>query len=145
MNHVDDNNRKVTYYLKEVFTPHLLYAIAKRLRREIMRSGIKFDLIVGSGFGGLVIPVLAIDMIKPYAMVRTSDQTHSEYIVEGIGDSDDYIIVDDSIWRGSTIKRIIEKVGRDPKGVFLYNDILEHQGMFSFPVYAFYFGNRDDA
>jgi orotate phosphoribosyltransferase len=144
--YVDDNGRKITIYLRDVFHPGLLYSIAKRLQRDILKSRVKFDVIVGSGFGGLVVPVLAIEMIRPFAMVRKSDETHSENIVEGMSDADDYIIVDDSIWEGNTVKRIISQIGRKPVAAFLYNDNLKQPAPWAdFPVHTFYWRNRNES
>jgi hypothetical protein len=72
---------------------------------------IDFDVVVFRGFSGAVVgPVVALKMGKNWAFVRKhDDNSHSSSRIEGsiIGR---YVIVDDFIDSGATIRKIIEDV-----------------------------------
>lgn len=66
--------------------------------------------------GGLVAPALAMTMKKNLIMVRKrTDNCHSNQIVEG-SECDGYVIVDDLICHGDTIKDIVKKVTKSDIG-----------------------------
>lgn len=88
-------------------------------------EGVDFDTIAFTGMSGcLFAPILAYTMKKEIACVRKSSMgTHSDCIVEGFYNTKKYIIVDDFIASGDTIKRIILKMlkhARDARCVGVY-------------------------
>jgi adenine/guanine phosphoribosyltransferase-like PRPP-binding protein len=88
---------------------------------------VDFNTLVFRGFSGaLVGPVVALELGKRWALIRKPhDRTHSCYLVEGevFGD---YVIIDDFIETGDTIKAIRDIVEQryavSCKGVVLYRE-----------------------
>ena len=84
---------------------------------------VKFDTIVFRGFSGAIVgPVVALRLRKPWALVRKpGDSSHSDRYVEG-DVSGDYVIIDDFVSTGDTVKHIISKCpdGRCV-GVYFYD------------------------
>jgi adenine/guanine phosphoribosyltransferase-like PRPP-binding protein len=83
-------------------------------------QGVKFDTIVFRGFSGAVVgPVVALQLGKPWALVRkVGDNAHSSRVVEG-DVSGDYVIIDDFIDSGETIRKIVSEC-RDGRCVGAY-------------------------
>jgi adenine/guanine phosphoribosyltransferase-like PRPP-binding protein len=72
----------------------------------------KYDTLAFAGISGAIIaPPLALKMGKELIAVRkASDKCHSSYRVEGYDDVNNYIIVDDFIDTGATVRRIQEQI-----------------------------------
>src|SRR5438128_6718890 len=112
-------------YLRGVMGPVPLKKTATRLQKEIRASKLDYDVIVGRGLSGtLVVPLLSIALHKPFAIVRKHISTHSYLKVESSIDLDDiksYIVIDDLIGSGSTLKAIKEEMNElRMMGIFLY-------------------------
>ncbi len=115
-------------YLYEPLKMDGINPIVRRCVKRIKASGIEFDAIAFRGMSGAVIaPVLAAKLKKGLIAVRKSDEnTHSYVKVEGLRDAR-YLIVDDFVDSGHTIKTIIKEIKEwdNGKGVcvglLLYN------------------------
>lgn len=97
-----------TEYLKA-----LDYRSAQKIlaRAEKLLSKIKFDAIAYTGASGsLIAPALAFRMNRGLILVRKEKNTHSGSKVEGHIDVERYIIVDDFVTSGKTVKRIAREV-----------------------------------
>lgn len=97
-----------------------LKALDYRAARKILAlaekilSKIKFDAIAYSGASGsLIAPALAFRMNKGLLLVRKEKNTHSGSKVEGHTQIKRYIIVDDFVNTGDTIKRIAREVKKN--------------------------------
>lgn len=86
-------------------------AVADTCRRVLDLPA--FDAIAFTGLSGSVVAgAVALTMDKYLYCVRKSEENrHSEYQVEGPSTGLRYIIIDDFICTGSTVKRIIDLVG----------------------------------
>lgn len=88
---------------------------------------VDFKTLVFRGFSGaLVGPVVALELNKRWALIRKPhDRTHSCSMIEGevFGD---YVIIDDFIETGDTIKAIHQAISErwaaECKGVVLYRE-----------------------
>lgn len=72
---------------------------------------VEFDTIVFRGFSGAIVgPIVALRMGKPWVLVRKNqDASHSCNRIEGsVGSA--YVIIDDFIERGTTIREIVGAV-----------------------------------
>jgi adenine/guanine phosphoribosyltransferase-like PRPP-binding protein len=89
---------------------------------------IKFDSIVGTGVSGMLfLPALSNRLKVPFAIVRKDDSSHSSREVEFSSSKLvlDYIIIDDLIDSGDTVRNIQEKMSEfclssKARAVFLY-------------------------
>lgn len=92
------NNRVRNKYVIQSFT-------------ELRKLNLDFDSIACSGFSGaMIVPQIAELMNKNIILVRkTVEKTYSEFVIEGVAPSR-YIIVDDLICSGSTVKHIIRSI-----------------------------------
>ena len=91
---------------------------AVRLLRHV-----EFDTIVFRGFSGAVVgPAVALRLRKPWALIRKEgDNSHSCKSIEGIVHGD-YIIIDDFVATGTTIRKIVTACGNaDCVGVYFYD------------------------
>lgn len=88
--------------------------LADFLTQDPATRGLNFDTIVCSGISGLVVaPALAARMGKELLIVHKQGyKTHSPYDVEGNVASECYIIIDDLVDTGDTIRYIVEQVDR---------------------------------
>lgn len=127
-----------------------LKQIRAKLVKLIRESGIKFDAIAVRGNSGLLLgPLVATVLNKGLILVRKDCQSHASYTVEGCTEVKRYIIVDDLIESGKTIKEMRDKIGPSNLikcvGVFLYSsDILSDRGYKrtmvpnSIPIFSMY-------
>ena len=113
--------------------------VIKHLIRMIKITGVKFDTIVFMGISGsLVAPIVAQKMNKHLLVARKlGENNHSCMRLEGHIDSHKFIIIDDLISTGDTIKAIFEAIDESVKkspgnlsvdncqGIFLYNGYKE--------------------
>ncbi len=124
------------------YLPMRKVELSKAIKRTIKKlSAIDFDTIVYSGHSGSLVSVpVAISMGKELTLIRKAyDRSHSVSMIEGVCPKK-FVIVDDCIQTGDTIRRILKKVDklsvgkRYPhfKGVYLYNerDFLEPEELF---------------
>ena len=122
-------------YLKNAIpTQNRKAAVARVLRaiRKEIKNGLVFDSIAFSGMSGaLVAPIVALRLNKETILIRKNgDGSHSNRdsnrVFEGYLDSRRYIIVDDFIFSGDTVKRIKRVVygasGAKLVGVAVYNE-----------------------
>jgi len=97
-------------YFKQALDPSkrslIINAVVKSLK------GVKFDSVVCRGMSGMVIaPLVAHKMKKGLTFVRKSDNSHSEYDVEGVL-AKKYVIIDDFIGTGDTIDEINRRLDK---------------------------------
>lgn len=108
--------------------------ILDRLEKQIDDSGIVFQAIAFCGMSGaLIAPALAQRLNCGLILVRKEKEPRHTYLkVEGYTKGSRYIIIDDQIATGNTIKYILETIHQDDnfqemnaQAVFLYNNELE--------------------
>lgn len=127
-------------YLEKVMDPQNLPKVVRRFACVVRKSKIEFEAIAFRGMSGaLVAPMLAHHMKKGLLVVRKpSEQSHGAK-VEGMIDAERYIIVDDFISSGKTVKEIQETIHHYRKainepvsakcvGIFLYGRGPRHTG-----------------
>lgn len=99
---------------KMLDTEKLKMTIEKCIRVLTKQKGnmAVFDAIAFSGMSGaLIAPSIAMRMNKSLIMVRKpSDNTHSQFRIEGDKSARRYIVLDDFISLGKTVRRIVEGV-----------------------------------
>lgn len=90
---------------RKMLPAHIDYAI-ETLKRK------RFDSLAFRGFSGAIIaPPVAVALNKQLLLVRKStEDTHSDFLVEGNPSVHKYIIIDDFMSSGKTAKAIIELV-----------------------------------
>lgn len=95
-----------------------------------------FDAIAFTGISGaLMAPLLAISLKKDLIVVRkNNDDCHSDDMVEGAIDARSYLIVDDGIYSGQTLRTIVRQIGKVSRakcaGVLCYNTASCNGGQF---------------
>jgi hypothetical protein len=117
-----------TAYLGNVIDTSSRESTISEFEDLIKNSGVEFDAIAFTGVSGaLVAPQLASGMNKKLIIIRKKDGSHSSLPIEGDDSSNKYIIVDDQITTGATVKRIIGTLRRSKYfkhmqcvGIFLY-------------------------
>jgi adenine/guanine phosphoribosyltransferase-like PRPP-binding protein len=116
-----------TQYLQAVYKdPSHFRLVVDRMAKEMQDRTGCFETIAFSGQSGSAMAYpMAYLLGKHLSCVRKDDGSHfSEWRsgqVEGRIDVTTYCIVDDLIESGSTVKRIVDKMGRLPTCIFLYN------------------------
>lgn len=105
--------------------------------KEIL-ADVKFDAIVGSGNSGALFGgALSIALQKPFILVRKDidlQHSHSAYIVEGDDMINSYIFVDDLIFTGQTLDRVLTKMkSHAPKAQFIGVYTYSGGGVFTKP------------
>ena len=108
-------------YNDKFHTPEDFAEIINKAAKDLKK--VKFDIIVFRGFSGAIVgSALALQLRKPWALVRKpGDSTHSGRLVEGDVEGD-YIIVDDFIDSGVTVNEIIDVCRKgNCIGVYLYD------------------------
>ena len=99
----------VTSYLSQALTLDRRSLIIKRLVEGIRASKIKFDSIAFRGLSGALIAPSVADILKKNLIaVRKEKTCHSCYRVEGTAGR--YIIIDDQVASGETVRQIKEKI-----------------------------------
>lgn len=137
-------------YLHEVLDLAHRSVVIPEMVNQLTKFGLdKFDTIVFRGMSGaLIVPTVADRIQKAMLMIRKGD-SHSTWNVEGNILLKSYVIIDDLIASGETIRNILEGVAStaenvtDCKGIFLYRDQRHapyQRAENSFiPTYAFYY------
>lgn len=129
-----EHSYRGAHYIRPAYDIKKRRAILKMLRAMIKKSGIEFDTVVCRGISGcLIVPTLADSLRKPFLLVRKKgDGNHSGFLFEGHAGVQKFIIVDDLIDTGSTIRAILSamKDGNSKDtgmphaqcvGIYLYN------------------------
>jgi hypothetical protein len=101
-------------HLTEVLQPEMRGRIVRRITKEIRESKLEYEAIAFKGLSGaLVVPAVATRLKKPIIAVRSDMKCHSEHQIEGLylpTTSGRYIIVDDFIFDGNTIREIHRQI-----------------------------------
>ena len=101
--------------------------VIRSVVEALWRSKVEFDAIAVRGVSGLLIgPAVADHLRKHLLVVRKPRETyHTDRLVEGEMDIKSYVIVDDIIASGDTVRSILEGVRQvstaKPVGIFLYD------------------------
>lgn len=107
----------VTDYLRRVLEPVSFKKTLKALVKRLDKYKDDFDTIVFRGMSGALIgPALAVEMNKQMLLIRKDKQCHSAYLCEGNHDLEKYIVVDDLVCTGDTMRAInkeVQAIGRD--------------------------------
>lgn len=94
-------------YLEDAFNPKLLPKYLNQTFKAIEQWGGEFDSIAFRGLSGaLLAPALAIGLEKSLIAVRKNESRHSGLKVEGDQAARSYIIVDDFVSTGETVREI---------------------------------------
>jgi adenine/guanine phosphoribosyltransferase-like PRPP-binding protein len=119
----------------DIRTSYLTSAFDMELQRKVIHKAIEklrprvddFDVIAFSGMSGaLIAPIIAHGLGKGMLLVRKSlDNSHANCVLEGVS-SGRYIILDDFIASGSTIRYIKNSIAEKGSGleftaIYLYN------------------------
>jgi adenine/guanine phosphoribosyltransferase-like PRPP-binding protein len=97
------------YYLEDVLNPYTRKTIIKKIEAKLAQH--QFDAIAFRGLSGaLVAPIVALHMDKTLLCIRKEESSHSDSNVEGDIAARSYIILDDFVCSGSTVKAIQEAV-----------------------------------
>jgi orotate phosphoribosyltransferase len=103
--------RIVSDYFEEALHPSCLRILIRRAMRYLKKAKVEFDTIVFRGVSGMLFgPTLAVYMNKAMIVVRKDEARHSKHSVEGNRATEKYIIVDDFIATGETVKNIALKI-----------------------------------
>lgn len=118
-------------YLKNLLNIARLPGVVDQVCKNIVASKLKFDTIAFRGLSGaLICPLVALRLGKEMVVVRknTSD-THSSHAVEGYRYARRYIVIDDCICTGETIRALHAALRNRPSsadaelvGIFLYEE-----------------------
>lgn len=119
--------RALTSYLSTVLNQDKLDdALKKAVKRIKKKDFPKFDAIAFRGYSGaLFASALALKLKKDLILIRKSENAHSWKAVEGANKSKRYIIIDDFISSGETVRACLDKVTKFATkakcvGIFLY-------------------------
>lgn len=117
-------------YLSGLFRPEYRKEIIDRSVLKINKLGLDFQTVVFTGnSGALIVPEIAIALNKPFALVRKETTSHSCFIVEGYITFYKYLIIDDFVESGNTIRNVIKEIDKnligikECVGVFTYNNL----------------------
>ena len=99
-------------YLDPALDPATRRDIFNKVIYSLRDRAVEFDAFACRGLSGmLVAPIVAVEMHKTLLVVRKSDtDNHSSRMVEGDVGARRYVIVDDLISSGSTVKAIIKEI-----------------------------------
>ncbi len=85
-------------------------AVAKLIKEKLVEWKLKTDnvTLVGTGISGVIVVTSVANILgSPIAIVR-KEHSHSFFPIESTDDIGHYIILDDFIESGSTVRRIVE-------------------------------------
>lgn len=103
------NYSSVSYHLKRFIKPAQAKVIVKKCIKLL--SKMEFDAIAFRGLSGaLIAPTIAMEMGKELIAVRKTKGDHSTYMVEGDRAARTYVIVDDFIGTGSTVRTMLNQI-----------------------------------
>lgn len=116
-------------YLTDLFRPEYRTQIINRSVSKINQLYLDFDAVVFTGnSGALIVPEIAIALNKPFTLVRKETNSHSCFLVEGFIMFNKYLIIDDFVESGNTVRNIIKEINKNLLGfkecigVFTYNN-----------------------
>ncbi len=113
-------------YLMDVVNPENAPKVLNTLIKYIKSSKVQFDTIICRGTSGLLAaPYVAMKMKKHLIIVRKSDGNHASVATEGYRNPQRYIIIDDFIATGNTVRIIIKTIeenfrNNNPKCVAIF-------------------------
>jgi adenine/guanine phosphoribosyltransferase-like PRPP-binding protein len=95
-----------------MLTPERAKYTVRQVVKMIRARGLEFDAIACRGVSGLLIaPIVAMRLNKALIVVRKStSDSHSCYLVEGDHGAKRYLILDDFIDSGDTVRATIERI-----------------------------------
>lgn len=140
----EKNYRIHTDYLKKVYDINKFSLLVKTAIKSIrtFKKKNEFDAIAFTGTSGaaLAYPISASLKI-PLICVRKDDGNHFEEEIEGCITATNYIVIDDFISTGKTMRRVRASItNKIPKsnliGIFLYAQSWKHTWN-KIPVYSF--------
>jgi adenine/guanine phosphoribosyltransferase-like PRPP-binding protein len=115
-------------YIEEVIKPHVQKELVRECVNRIKENFSNIDAIVVTGLSGLIIgSTVSMKTGKQLVVVRKPrDESHASTNVEGLTNLHypfKYVILDDFIDSGKTLRRIVQQMGKSPKclGYLLYN------------------------
>jgi len=119
-------------YLMNAIKQDKRKAVIERTEAAIRDSNVEYDAIAFMGLSGaLIAPGVADRLGKPLIAVRKEKSVHSPTQVEGYASGRRYIIVDDCVASGTTVRNIFEALQKagsfahyEPAGIFLYNTLI---------------------
>lgn len=98
-------------YLDCALMKHKLKANVTKAAHDLKKQGFDFESIAFRGMSGAVLASpIALALDKTLILVRKGENTHSQYAVEGDLSGQKYIIVDDFISTGETVRTIIKEI-----------------------------------
>lgn len=108
----DDNKRKYfSHYLGIIFDNGKYINVIDDLIMAITESKIKYDAIAFRGVSGAAVGFpLSYLLKKPIICLRKAGSSHCPYPYEGVVGVKSYIIVDDFVDTGKSIKDIVEMI-----------------------------------
>lgn len=103
------------YHLNDALDPvvskRVVKAVCKLLREMEAEKDLTFDAIAVRGLSGLLVaPIVAMRLNKTLLCVRKGESCHSSNVVEGDVAAKNYIVLDDFVSSGSTVREVIEAV-----------------------------------
>lgn len=108
------------YYLQGVLHPQSRKEVLARLLAAVKKYGLKFDAVAFRGHSGLLAgPMLADALDKPMLVVRKEAEKHDSHSsasveashhVDRFQRSFKYVIVDDLVGSGRTVRGIVESI-----------------------------------
>ncbi len=130
-----------TQYLNVIYGSNYVKLINKTIKKiTLIKKKNNFDAIAFSGSSGAAIAYPISYLLKlPLIHVRKDKSHYGNSKVEGCINSNKYIIIDDFISSGATIKRIIKTIDfelngiTEPIAICLYNSI---------PMINFHYKNK---
>ena len=118
-------------YLIDVIDPAKGRRTLKAFIAYIKASKVQFDTVICRGVSGLLVaPAVAQSLKKHLIVVRKQDGNHSGALLEGFRDAKRFIIVDDFICSGNTIREQLNAMangqsGAQCVGIFCYRSSKE--------------------
>lgn len=107
-NHKHKPHIRCVGYLQHLLEPKIAKQVVTLVIKMIKESGIEFDAIACRGLSSLLIaPIVAMRLNKTLLCIRKEgENSHSNNVVEGDHAARRYLIIDDFIDSGATIKTI---------------------------------------
>jgi adenine/guanine phosphoribosyltransferase-like PRPP-binding protein len=105
-------------HLSPLLTPKRLKALVPKLVKNLKKRN--FDAIAFRGLSGAMIaPIVAMRLNKTLIAVRKGEKAHSCHTVEGDIGAKSYIILDDLIDSGATVRAIVEGIKEECNAEFV--------------------------
>lgn len=138
-----------TRYLSKVFNPFLFQEIVKLTldKARQLQKELEFDTIAFSGMSGSAMAFILANELNCTLLAVRREKEASHFVsgsrnevVEGFYDANKYLIVDDFISSGDTIRRIASKIHGVNKlsecvGILLYSDTRGYSSEVSLPYH----------